>query len=68
MADVCEHGSLRRKCPDCDNAKLEARIAELERIIIAKDEFLQALYREAGFHVGEQISVAALIARLRQPD
>jgi hypothetical protein len=34
MADECEHGRLRRACPEChaaeDIAELQARVAELE--------------------------------------
>lgn len=28
---VCEHGSQQRKCPHCENSKLDARVAELEQ-------------------------------------
>lgn len=43
----------------------DARIAELESIIRAKDGFLQELYAQAGFRTGEQVSVLALIERIR---
>lgn len=42
------------------------RIRELEEIIRAKDGFLQELYAAAGFRIGEQVSMSALIARIRK--
>lgn len=40
MTDICEHGSIRRKCPDCENTKLTARVNELEkRLRIWRDDY-----------------------------
>ena len=30
MSNVCEHGCLRRKCPNCENAELEAKLQAAE--------------------------------------
>lgn len=45
---------------------LEARIRELEAIVKAQSSFLQELYATAGFRLGEQVSVPALIDRIRK--
>ena len=42
MTDICEHGSIRRKCPNCENTVLTGELdtiyAVLSELVCAVDE------------------------------
>ena len=40
MADICEHGSIRRKCPHCENAIL---IDEMDTVYVVLRELADAV-------------------------
>lgn len=46
--DVCEHGSIRRKCPHCEVLQLDAEVARLSRELGETNEALAACRSEAG--------------------
>ena len=50
-AKACEHGRQRRQCPECESASLDeelrikdARIALLEKVVVAADEVRDDLH------------------------
>ncbi len=65
LRDEDDPGCIERERLKREAPAMKARIAELEEIVRAKSAFLQELYDAAGFKVGEQVSVPALIARLQ---